>query len=80
MEKFYSEIKCENKPERDYENFKAIYDCYKNVRIWTRLDLGTGYRKDLFMTTADNQPIGEVIDLFNSSSEVEISWKEQIDD
>ena len=34
MEKFYSEIKCENKPERDYENFKAIYDCYKNVRIY----------------------------------------------
>ena len=52
----------------------------KNVRIWTRLNLGNGYREDLFMTTADNQPIGEVVDLFNSSSEVEVSWKEKKDD
>lgn len=42
---------------------------YKNVRIWTRLHLGTGERHDLFMTTAENEPIDEPIDLFSSARE-----------
>ena len=42
---------------------------YKNVRIWVRLHLGTGERKDLFMTTAENEPINEPLDLFVSAVE-----------
>ena len=42
---------------------------YKMVRIWTRLHLGTGEREDLFITTAENQPINEPIDLFSSNGE-----------
>lgn len=34
LKKFYSQIRCVNKPYRDDDNFKAIYDCYKNVRIY----------------------------------------------
>jgi hypothetical protein len=48
---------------------------YKNVRVWINLHLGTGYRKDLFITSSDNQPIGEVIDLFNSARELKLDWK-----
>jgi hypothetical protein len=39
------------------------------IRIWIRLHLGTGERKDLFMTNALNQPMTEPIDLFSSASE-----------
>lgn len=48
---------------------------YKNVRIWVRLHLGTGERQDLFMTTAENEPISEPIDLFLSAKESAIDWK-----
>ena len=39
------------------------------IRIWINLHLGTGARKDLFITNALNQPITEPIDLFSSASE-----------
>ena len=42
---------------------------YKMIRIWCRIHLGTGERKDLFITNAVNQPISEPIDLFSSASE-----------
>ena len=42
---------------------------YKMIRIWSRIHLGTGERKDLFITTAENQPLNEPIDLFSSASE-----------
>ena len=52
---------------------------YKNVRIWIRLNLGTGERKDLFITNADNTPIQEPLDLFSSAKEMEIfDWKEYL--
>ena len=52
---------------------------YKNIRIWTRIHLGTGERKDLFMTTADNEPITEPIDLFSTAKEIIIkNWKEEL--
>ena len=67
------------KPTHIIDIYKMRRGRYKNVRIWINLDLGTGRRNDLFMTTADNQPIGEVIDLFSSALEQPISnWKEEI--
>ena len=69
-----------NRPTHILDIYKMRRGRFKNVRIWTKLDLGTGYRKDLFITTADNQPINFDIDLFSSYREVEINnWKEQIE-
>lgn len=67
------------KPTHIIDIYKMRRGRYKNVRIWINLDLGTGRRNDLFMTTADNQPVGEVIDLFSSALEQPISdWKEEM--
>ena len=52
---------------------------YKNVRIWTRIHLGTGARQDLFITTAENQPIYEPIDLFTSAIEEHFNWRDYFD-
>ena len=60
------------KPTHVLDIYKMRRGRYKMVRIWTRLHLGTGYRKDLFITTAENQPIDEPMDLFSSSSEVDV--------
>ena len=68
-----------NRPTHIIDIYKMRRGRYKNVRIWINLDLGTGRRKDLFMTNADNQPIGDVIDLFSSATEEVINnWKEAI--
>ena len=48
---------------------------YKNIRIWTKLHLGTGERQDLFMTTSENEPIKEPIDLFSSAKEEILDWR-----
>ena len=65
-----------NKPTHVLDINKMRRGRYKNVRIWISLNLGTGYRKDLFMTTADNQPIRESFDLFSSAIEEVINdWK-----
>ena len=45
-----------NKPTHILDIYKMRRGRFKNVRIWTHLDLGNGYRRDLFMTNADNQP------------------------
>ena len=42
------------KPTHIIDIYKMRRGRYKNVRIWINLDLGTGRRNDLFMTTADN--------------------------
>ena len=69
----------ENRPTHIIDIYKMRRGRYKNVRIWTHLDLGNGYRKDLFMTTADNTPINEPMDLFNSAQqEVTRDWKERL--
>ena len=57
----------ENKPTHVLDIYKMRRGRYKMVRIWTRLHLGTGEREDLFITTAENQPINEPIDLFSSN-------------
>jgi hypothetical protein len=46
-----------NKPTHIIDIYKMRRGQYKNVRIWLNLHLGTGYRKDLFITNADNCPI-----------------------
>ena len=67
------------RPTHIIDIYKMRRGRYKNVRIWINLDLGTGRRNDLFMTTADNQPVGEIIDLFSSALEQPISdWKEEM--
>ena len=45
------------RPTHVLDIYKMRRGRYKNVRIWTHLHLGTGYRKDLFITGADNTPI-----------------------
>jgi replicative DNA helicase len=66
----------ENKPTHIIDIYKNRRGRYKNVRIWTKIDLGSGYRKDLFITTADNQPLSEPIDLFNSAREEVINYRD----
>ena len=63
------------RPTHILDIYKMRRGRYKNVRIWTRLDLGNGRREDLFMTTADNQPIGEIVDIFSSSKELPVEWE-----
>ena len=59
----------DNRPTHVLDIYKMRRGRYKMVRIWTRLHLGTGEREDLFITTAENQPINEPIDLFSSNGE-----------
>ena len=59
----------DNPPTHILDIYKMRRGRYKMVRIWTRLHLGTGEREDLFITTAENQPIQEPIDLFESAVE-----------
>ena len=67
------------KPTHIIDIYKMRRGRYKNVRIWISLHLGTGRRKDLFITSADNQPLGEIPDLFETSTFVPIlNWKEGI--
>ena len=71
--------------EDDYKPTHVL-DVYKNrrgrlkdVRIWTHLDLGTGYRKDCFITTTGNYPI-EIPDdtLFTTRTEILGNWREMM--
>ena len=69
----------EYRPTHIIDIYKMRRGRYKNVRIWSYIHLGTGRRIDLFMTTADNQPIRDGFDLFSSAIEQQISsWKERI--
>ena len=45
------------KPTHVIDIYKMRRGRYRGVRIWTHIHLGTGRRKDAFMTTANNQPI-----------------------
>ena len=71
--------KINTRPTHVLDIYKMRRGRYKNVRIWIELNLGNGYRKDLFLTTAENQPIGEIFDIFNSALEVPIeNWQKEI--
>jgi hypothetical protein len=64
-----------------------ILDVYKNrrgrlkdIRIWTRLNLGTGERKDLFITNAANMAIPIPDDtLFQTHTEMIDNWRDKIE-
>ena len=62
-------IEDSTRPTHVIDIYKMRRGRYKMIRIWINLHLGTGYRKDLFITNALNQPIPEPIDLFSSASE-----------
>ena len=66
----------DNRPTHVLDIYKMRRGRYKMVRIWMRLHLGTGERKDLFITTSENQPINEPIDLFSSNGERVIKIQE----
>lgn len=53
-------------PTHVLDIYKMRRGRYKMIRIWTSIHLGTGERKDLFVTNVDNQPIREPLDLFTS--------------
>ncbi len=56
-------------PTHVLDIYKMRRGRYKMIRIWCNIHLGTGERKDLFITNAVNQPISEPMDLFSSASE-----------
>lgn len=69
----------DKRPTHVLDIYKMRRGRYKNVRIWTRLHLGTGYREDLFITTSDNQPIQDMsMDLFKSATQVPIDWRQEL--
>ena len=59
----------DNRPTHVLDIYKMRRGRYKMIRIWCRIHLGTGERKDLFITNADNQPIQEPLNLFSSDEE-----------
>ena len=58
----------ENKPTHIIDVYKMRRGRYKMIRIWTKLDLGNGQRKDLFITDMVNNPI-QFTNLINYSTE-----------
>jgi replicative DNA helicase len=67
------------RPTHILDIYKMRRGRYKNVRIWSHIHLGTGYRKDLFITTADNQPISNFVDIFSSALEKPIHfWRDEV--
>lgn len=65
------------KPTHVFDIYKMRRGQYKNVRIWSRINLGTGEREDLYMTRADNTPMGnnEIMTLFADSKEELYDWR-----
>ena len=61
------------RPTHVLDIYKMRRGRYKMVRIWSYIHLGTGERKDLFITNADNQPFNDPIDLFSSATERKIN-------
>ena len=62
-------IEGEKHPTHILDIYKMRRGRYKMIRIWIYLHLGTGERKDCFITNALNQPLGEPIDIFVGESE-----------
>lgn len=62
------------RPTHVIDIYKMRRGRYKNVRLWIYLHLGTGERHDLFMTTADNQPVE--LDLFYGADNEMINWRQ----
>ena len=70
----------ENRPTHIFDLYKNRRGRLKDVRIWSRLDLGTGERKDLFMTTAGNIPIKlPDNEIFQTHTEMIGDWRTMIE-
>ena len=68
----------EERPTHVFDIYKNRRGRLKDVRIWSKLDLGTGERKDLFITTANNIPIKiPNNEIFQTRSEI-INWREML--
>ena len=69
-----------NMPTHIIDIYKMRRGRFKNVRIWTHLHLGTGYRKDLFITDENNSPFTDVkkIETFAPYKEVEVDWEREL--
>ena len=61
------------KPTHVLDIYKMRRGRFKNVRIWTHLHLGTGYRRDLFITNADNLPLPDRLSAFDGYRKVKIA-------
>ena len=59
----------DNPPTHVLDIYKMRRGRYKMIRIWCRIHLGTGYREDLFITNAANQPVSGPVDIFSSYKE-----------
>lgn len=66
-------ILTDRKPTHILDIYKMRRGRYKMIRIWIKLHLGTGEREDLFVTTAENQPFTEPINLFSGYVETPIT-------
>lgn len=67
------------KPTHILDIYKMRRGRFKNVRIWCHLDLGTGRRQDLFMTTSDNQVIDLDITGYNKVGIIRVNnWKDAV--
>ena len=62
-------IEGEKHPTHILDIYKMRRGRYKMIRIWIYLHLGTGERKDCFITNAVNQPYSEMVDLFSGEQE-----------
>ena len=72
-----------NRPTHIIDIYKMRRGRFKNVRIWINIHLGTGYRKDLFMTDSNNCPITIGIDkmeIDTSSYELPKDWERDMND
>lgn len=64
----------DKRPTHIIDFYKMRRGRYKNVRIWIRLHLGTGEREDLFISTAENEPISAPFDKFSTAEEEIVDW------
>ncbi len=66
-------------PTHVIDIYKMRRGQYKNVRIWCRINLGTGEREDLFMTRMDNTPFAadEIVQVFKTSTEELFDWRSE---
>ena len=62
-------------PTHMFDIYKMRRGKYKNIRIWSSIDLGTGEREDLFITTIDGDLV-KMNECFQMGQEVVLDWKD----
>lgn len=62
-------------PTHMFDIYKMRRGKYKNIRIWSYIDLGTGEREDLFVTTIDGDLV-KMNECFQMGQEIVMDWKE----